>query len=149
MNDRNITVYYDGECPLCDREISFYRRRTSGDAVRYVNVCGAEAGDLGTDLDVQGALARFHVRDEDGALESGAQAFGRLWLATPGLAWAGKLIRLPIVSRIADRAYDAFLVVRPYLQAIAARRRPSAVETAPAQMARVKARGDQNGKRMS
>ena len=33
---RPLTVFYDGACPLCDREISFYKRRRGAEGVRWI-----------------------------------------------------------------------------------------------------------------
>ncbi len=124
------TVYFDGACPLCRREISFYRDRKGADAVEWVDVCAAGPQSLGPGLNRDDAMRRFHVRNADGTLLSGADAFGALWLTLPGFRWAGQLILLPGVRWVANRTYDLFLVVRPFMQ-------------------RVAGRLDQNGKRIS
>lgn len=50
------TVYYDGACPLCQREISFYRQRKGAEAVRWVDVAQDDAPkDLGPGLDAETA----------------------------------------------------------------------------------------------
>ena len=70
-----LTVYYDGACPVCRREIGFYQKRTGG-AVSYCDV--ATEASPAPDLDREAALKRFHVRLPDGALVSGAAvALGR------------------------------------------------------------------------
>ncbi len=74
--DSPITVYYDGACPVCRREIGFYRARTGG-AVEYCDV--ATAACPAPDLSREDALQRFHVRLGDGTLVSGAGAFLALW----------------------------------------------------------------------
>jgi hypothetical protein len=46
MGDR-LTVYYDGSCPICSREIGFYRARPGADGFDWVNVAGDGAEVLG------------------------------------------------------------------------------------------------------
>ncbi len=104
-----LTVYYDGACPVCRREIGFYSKRTGGD-VAYCDVA-AEACPA-PDLDRGEALARFHVRLPDGALVSGAAAFLALWRATPGFRLAGKALSAPPVVAVLDVAYAGFLKLR-------------------------------------
>lgn len=105
----SLTVYYDGACPVCRREISFYSKRTGGE-VAYCDVA-AEAC-LAPDLDRDQALARFHVRLQDGALVSGAAAFLALWRATPGFRGPARLLSArPIVAGL-DVAYAGFLKLR-------------------------------------
>ena len=104
-----LTVYYDGACPVCRREIGFYEKRT-GSAVSYCNV--AVEACPAPDLDREAALKRFHVRLPDGALVSGAAAFLALWRATPGFRLPGRLLSAAPVVAVLDVAYDGFLKLR-------------------------------------
>ena len=104
-----LTVYYDGACPVCRREIGFYARRTGG-AVSYCDV--AVEACPAPDLDRDAALRRFHVRLPDGALVSGAAAFLALWRATPGFRLPGRLLSAPPVVALLDVAYGGFLRLR-------------------------------------
>ena len=104
-----ITVYYDGGCPVCRREIGFYQSRT-GDAVTYCDVAAEVCPAPG--LTREEALRRFHVRLADGALISGAAAFLALWRETPGFRRAAALLsRRPVVA-VLDAAYAGFLKLR-------------------------------------
>lgn len=118
--EQPLTVYYDGACPLCRREISFYRRRTGAGSLRWIDVSRSGAGDPAPDLTRDQALARFHVRDTSGELTSGGAAFSQLWSALPGFRTLGRLFRLPPLAWLLDRGYDLFLRLRPRLQAVAA-----------------------------
>ncbi len=109
-----VTVYYDGSCPLCTREIAFYRRASAAQRLGWVDV--SRAGELGPGLDCQAAMRRFHVRDAQGRLYSGAAAFARLWRELPGWRWLGRLCALPPLSWLAEGAYRVFLPLRPWLQ---------------------------------
>jgi predicted DCC family thiol-disulfide oxidoreductase YuxK len=104
-----LTVYYDGACPVCRREIGFYQKRTGG-AVSYCDVAAevCPAPDLGREE----ALQRFHVRLADGALVSGARAFLALWGQTPGFKAASKLLSPRPVVALLDLAYAGFLKLR-------------------------------------
>ena len=105
------TVYYDGGCPVCAREIAFYQAKT-GEAVRFVDVA-ARTDDPAPDLDRLAALARFHVRTADGRLVSGGRAFVELWKSVPGLRRVARLAAIPPVPTVLDLAYALFLKVRP------------------------------------
>lgn len=104
-----LTVYYDGACPVCSREIGFYQKRTGAD-VSYCNVAGESRP--APDLDRDAALQRFHVRLANGALVSGAAAFLALWAATPGFRLPARLLSAPPVVASLDFAYGGFLKLR-------------------------------------
>jgi predicted DCC family thiol-disulfide oxidoreductase YuxK len=70
-------------------------------------------------------LARFHAR-EDGRLLSGAAAFAAMWRAVPLLRPLGLAARNRLVLAGLERAYLAFLRVRPRLQRLADGRKKAA-----------------------
>jgi len=113
-----LTVLYDGECPLCRREIGIYRglRPLQSDSP----VCFADVNDtmlrLPPGTTREQLLARFHVRGRDGVLLSGAQAFLALWAALPGWRWLALAGRLPGAAWVMERGYRRFLRWRPMLQ---------------------------------
>lgn len=115
-----LTVYYDGACPLCRREIGFYRRSRGAESIAWVDVTAANQASIAPDLRRDDALARFHVRLPDGRLQSGASGFGALWAALPAYRWLGRMVRLPLVQPILETAYTGFLKIRPGMQRVAA-----------------------------
>lgn len=106
------TIYYDGGCPVCSREISFYRRRPGSETFAWVDVMQADAADLGPGLTRAAALARIHVRRPDGGLVSGAAAFAEIWRGLPGLRLLGRLLAIPAFGVLAELGYAVFLRVR-------------------------------------
>ncbi len=111
-NPPSATVYFDGACPVCSREIAMYRRQPGAGAVEWVDVAQCEAPALGAGLTRAAALARLHVRRADGSLVSGAQAFTELWRALPRWAWAGRLLGSGPGLWLLEVGYRAFLVAR-------------------------------------
>ena len=65
-----ITVYYDGSCPLCRKEIAFYQRCKGADRIDWTDVSAAGALSLEDGLTCEAAMARFHVRGSDDHLYS-------------------------------------------------------------------------------
>ena len=51
---------------------------------------------------------RLHVKDSDGRLDFGADAFARLWSQTRGQRWLAKLLRLPMLKQLTRLAYNLF-----------------------------------------
>lgn len=111
--DRRFTVYYDGGCPLCRREIETYRRMRGADELDWVDLSDCEPGRLGRDLDREAALARMHVRDRRGRLHEGAAAFGALWQQFPKTRWLGRVASTRPALLVLEPLYRLFLKVRP------------------------------------
>lgn len=109
---RNLTVYFDGSCPLCNAEIGHYRKQRGSETIAFVDVSDAEAP-LTCGIDRAAAMARFHVRESDGQLFSGAEAFTRIWSRLPAWRWAARFSRLPGVTPVMEIGYRAFLPIRP------------------------------------
>lgn len=123
MSNTRPTVFFDGSCPLCRREIGFYLRQRGADAIDWRDVSSI-SGDacVAPGLDCTTAMQRFHVRNADGEIKSGAAAFAELWTWLPAFAWAGRLARLPGIVHVLELAYRGFLPVRPRLQSMLAAR---------------------------
>ncbi|MEQ8773441.1 MAG: DUF393 domain-containing protein [Erythrobacter sp.] len=109
-----VTVWYDGACPLCLREIALMRRLDRRRAIRFVDV--SEHGEPDScPIDRATLLERFHA-SEDGRLLEGAAAFAAMWRAIPLLRPLGLAARWSPVLRILEVGYRRFLKIRPRLQ---------------------------------
>ncbi len=106
------TIYYDGACPICSREIAQYRRARGADRLDFIDVATCDLATLGPDLTRAAALARMHVRTADGQMVSGAAAFAALWQSLPGWAWLGRIAASRPVLPLLERGYTGFLRLR-------------------------------------
>jgi predicted DCC family thiol-disulfide oxidoreductase YuxK len=104
-------VYFDGGCPLCRREIGWYRERTPLSPIEWVDVSAAACDPAG-DLCYADAMRVFHVRCADGRLVRGAHAFALLWQRFPGLCWPGRVAAVPGIRHVFEGAYRLFLWIR-------------------------------------
>jgi predicted DCC family thiol-disulfide oxidoreductase YuxK len=59
-------------------------------------------------------MSRFHVREADGSLASGAAAFVAIWRRLPAFAWLAALASFRPVLAALDAGYWLFLRVRPW-----------------------------------
>jgi predicted DCC family thiol-disulfide oxidoreductase YuxK len=107
-----VTVWFDGGCPLCRREIALMRRLDRRGRLRFVDAASPE---VTCPTDRAALLARFHA-EEDGRLYDGAAAFAAMWRAIPMLRPLGLLARNRLVLGMLEAGYRRFLRVRPYLQ---------------------------------
>ena len=134
---KSLTVFYDGACPLCRREIAFYQDKTGADAIDWIDVSG-KAGDdeVAPGLSRDQALRRFHIVDGNGTVVSGGTAFAAIWASLPAFRPLGRLFRLRPFAWVLDRAYDAFMRVRPRVQSVVARRHAARAAAVPAWLVR-------------
>jgi predicted DCC family thiol-disulfide oxidoreductase YuxK len=107
-----VTVWHDGNCPLCRREIAMMRRLDTRGAIEFIDAAGPGTCPLGQ----AEMLARFHARESGGPLLSGAAAFAAMWRAIPLLRPLGLAARNQQVLSLLERLYLRFLRVRPQLQ---------------------------------
>ncbi|WP_353227914.1 DUF393 domain-containing protein [Novosphingobium sp.] len=107
-----VTVWYDGGCPLCSREIALMRRLDRAGRIGFVDVADPA---VTCPLDRADLLARFHAREGDMML-SGAAAFAAMWRAIPVLRPLGLAARWPLCGWLLERGYRWFLRRRPVLQ---------------------------------
>lgn len=130
-----LTVFFDGSCPLCTREIAFYRRRRGADAIDWVDVSvdDASAGAaLPPGLTREAAMARFHVMDGAGRIVSGGRAFAEILARLPALSLLGRILCRAPFAWFLDRAYDLFVPLRPRLQRLFGAKPPACPQRAAA-----------------
>lgn len=116
--DTKLTVFYDGACPVCSREISFYRQCSGAEALAWVDASQSVQRELAPGLTKDAALSRFHVVTEAGELIKGGEAFALLWTTIPRFRMLGRVFGVWPLRSVLNLAYDLFLKFRPLLQAI-------------------------------
>ena len=107
-----LTVFYDGSCPICRTEIAHYQRCVGSEAISYVDVSKGTSEALGSGLDHKTAMKRIHVRQADGRLVSGAKAFTLVWLALPRWRFLGRVASYPPVTMVLEGLYRFILPLR-------------------------------------
>lgn len=103
-----IRVLYDGDCPLCLREVRFLERRDRGRRrIDFEDIAapGFDAGRYG--LDQERVMGRIHGVLPDGRIVDGVEVFRRAYAAV-GLGWLLAPTRWPGLRRLADAAYRVF-----------------------------------------
>jgi len=115
MESRQGVVYYDGLCLACSAEINHYRKLKGSERFAFVDITAAsfKAADHG--LDPYKVHKVMHVRDQNGVLHEGVEAFRTIWKELPRYQFLWKLSDGAIVRPILELGYRVFLVARPYL----------------------------------
>lgn len=107
MRPPSVEVFFDGDCPLCRREIAMLQRLDARDAIAFTDIAapGFDAAAIGkTHAEL---MARIHARLPDGSLVEGVEVFRRLYAAV-GFERLVALTRLPGISSAFDLAYWVF-----------------------------------------
>ena len=118
--DATPVVLYNGDCPICSREIAAYRRAATrtGAALEFEDLNAADLARWG--VSAEAARRRLHLRRGDELLV-GLPAFVALWQALPRMRWLSWLVSLPLIRPLASFIYERTLA--PALFALDRRRR--------------------------
>ena len=109
MNETwQIKILYDGECPLCSREIGFLERRDRGrDRIQFEDISDPSFEAAAYERDVPQLMARIHAVLPNGAIVEGVEVFRQAYAAV-GLGWLVAPTRWPGLRRLADLLYRIF-----------------------------------------
>jgi predicted DCC family thiol-disulfide oxidoreductase YuxK len=107
-----LTVFYNTKCPVCNAGIDWQRNRL----VRAARTGAIEFRDINPDpealarfgAEIEDVRRRLHAIDANGRLHVGADCAIEVWLRTPGHAWLGHVLGLPVIRQIARFGYDRF-----------------------------------------
>ena len=138
--DRNvrpwkIELLYDGDCPLCMREVNFLRRKDSGRGlISFVNIAALDYNpELHAGIEFETAMGVIHAVKADGSIIQGVEVFRQVYEAL-GMGWIYAATRWPVVGPLVDKIYELWadrrlaMTGRPGLQEIL-RERQQALET--------------------
>lgn len=105
-----LTVYYDGDCPVCRMEVNYYRRVDKFGRIEWLDITTLQDIEIPQNKDRAQLLGVFHALRNDGQWATGVDAFAAIWNELAGfnrLAW---VFRTPVLRQIAQAFYRTFLV---------------------------------------
>jgi predicted DCC family thiol-disulfide oxidoreductase YuxK len=103
-----LTVYYDGKCGLCRREIEYYKRVAPADRFVWLDIATNPASLADLDISQADALRRLHARDASGVLYVGVAAFIAIWQGLNYWRYLAMIVNLPFLKPLAAFTYDRF-----------------------------------------
>lgn len=103
-----LTVFFDGGCPLCRREIDHYRRVEQPGRIHWIDITRDLEALQAHGLEPRDAMASFHVRSADGRWHIGAEAFIALWHRLPRYRWLAKVCEALWLRRPMNWVYRRF-----------------------------------------
>jgi predicted DCC family thiol-disulfide oxidoreductase YuxK len=84
-----VEVFFDGDCPLCRREITFLRKIDRRRRIRFTDIAAADFSARALGVGHEALMAEIHGRLPDGSWVRGVEVFRRLYAA---IGW------LPLVA---------------------------------------------------
>jgi predicted DCC family thiol-disulfide oxidoreductase YuxK len=107
MNDKPFKLLYDGECPICRREVEWLKRRDHrgrlvAEDISSPNFHAEAYGLCQTDVMavMHGVLPDGRIVRRTVAIREAYRAVGLGWIVAP-LSW-------PVIGWLADKAYGVF-----------------------------------------
>ena len=104
---QKLTIYYDGQCPLCQAEIEFLKTRNSDNLLAFVDLSEPSLNEDKHQISCSMALERIHGRLGDGRLLVGVPVFAEAYRRA-GLHKLSWLLSQRWSSPILSIAYSVF-----------------------------------------
>lgn len=107
-SDFEVEVFFDGDCPLCLREIEMLRKLDNkAKRIRFTDIQAPDFSAEALGLTFPDLMRRIHGRLPDGQLIEGTEVFRRMYAAV-GFRRAVAFSRWPGVSQLLDASYTLF-----------------------------------------
>ena len=113
-----LRVFYDGKCPLCQREIAYYQRLTSTEPINWIDANENPSQLKAAGITKAEALARLHAVSTKGEIVSGVHAFHEIWKSLPRFRLLAICLNFYPLQLLMGHLYEKFLHYRPTLQKI-------------------------------
>lgn len=121
-DEPHLTVFYNGACPICRREIAHYRRlaEATGASLAWRDVASDPSALAAHGIGGDAAVRRLHAVDADSRLLEGIDAFAAVWQRLPRWVWLASVLRWRPARWLVAQLYER--VAAPLLAALHRRR---------------------------
>ena len=103
-----ITVFYDGKCGLCSKEINHYRQISHVGIFDWQDITKSTEALKKEGVTLSEGFRLLHTKDNDGKLHIGVDSFILIWRQLKRWRLLASFVSLPIIRPIADIAYRVF-----------------------------------------
>ncbi len=101
-----LTLFYDGQCPLCAKEMAALKKHDHHNVIQIVDIYSDEFVDY-PNIDKSAANTILHALDHNGRLLLGLDATYQAWRLV-GKGWIYAPLRWPLIKSFTDRCYLLF-----------------------------------------
>lgn len=108
-----VTMYHDGDCPLCKFEVKAMQKLDSKKAIRWVDITKDKDALNEAGISYKQAMDRIHVRDENQKMLTGVRGFLAVWEHLPYYRRVVPVIRkVPLLLPLMETVYTVFAKYR-------------------------------------
>jgi predicted DCC family thiol-disulfide oxidoreductase YuxK len=105
---QKTTMFYDGGCPLCRKEVAHYIKLDKQQRIAWLDIHANPHVLAPYKISPQTAMQRLHALDKQGKLQSGAWAFATIWADLPYYRHLARMVRALRLLPLIDFAYRQF-----------------------------------------
>ena len=128
MNTAKLTIFFDGGCPLCKREVDFLQSRNQKGYLSFIDINTSDFYlDLKYGITYKQAMERIHALRSDGSLIKDIKVFQEAY-SLIGLGWVYAPTKLPGFDKLIDYLYMIWaryrlkLTLRPSIEKLCSER---------------------------
>lgn len=111
-----LTVLYDGNCPLCYKEIVHYKKKDLNDKLICIDIAHADFDINKYGLDLDEVNLKLHAITESGTVYTGIDTFIEIWNRIPGYDLFSRFVSIKALRPVFDLFYITFAKhIRPKL----------------------------------
>jgi predicted DCC family thiol-disulfide oxidoreductase YuxK len=103
-----ITVFYDGKCGLCSKEIHHYKQIAPDGIFDWVDITISSHSLNKEGVSLSEGLKLLHAKDNNGGLYVGVDAFILIWEQLQNWQILATFVSLPVIRQIAYYMYEKF-----------------------------------------
>ncbi|MDH5700729.1 MAG: DUF393 domain-containing protein [Nitrospirota bacterium] len=102
-----LTVYFDGDCPICRREIDLMKFLNQRQRLVFIDFSTSAYRPTDHGLNQCDLGSVIHARWSDGTIITGVEVFREMWEAI-GLGFLARCSRWPLINGLLVKAYAWF-----------------------------------------
>lgn len=115
MNEKKIKVFFDGNCKVCSKEVSFYDKYDKKNKFYWIDL-NSKNNDL-KELGIKKSelLKSLHIQLHDGKIIKGVNAFRVIWREYPFLKLLSYCLDFKIIRILARPIYRLLVKIKSFI----------------------------------
>ena len=112
MNTVKLTIFFDGGCPLCKREVDFLQSRNQKGYLSFIDINSSDfLLDFKYGISYKQAMDRIHAIKNDGSVIKDIKVFQEAYILI-GLGWIYAPTKIPILDKFFEFIYGLWAKYR-------------------------------------